>query len=675
MSITKSRQHHISLRRVTPFSGQFLFLVAVLIALTLTGLNNYPLFHSLAEMFCMIVAAVMFIIAFNTRRLSDNHYLLFVGIGSLAFVAIGVAHLFGYRGVQLFPGFDANLPTQAFIAQRAMLAISFLLAPLFVRRRLNVSLALSAFGAATLLALLSMLVWRTFPDMFIDGIGLTALKQVLDYALSTLFVVGAALLWAKRDAFEPIVWRFIIVVLGFLFASELMFTLYADPFGTANLAGHLFQVCAFWLLYRAVVVTALVDPFGLLFRELALREASASEMNRQLRAIVEISDAAISTLERDDLVDSLLRRLTNVMSADAAILFLADRDVLRFYAAVGVPLPSFELHLGEGLAGRIAQSRQAECVTDVMVEAELVHPWLREQGIRGVLGVPLLNDGELVGVLHIDWRNPHECTAAEIKLLEMLGGRFTLALRNAALYESERRASEAFQESLLALPAALDGLQYASAYRAAVQPARVGGDFYHLFELDENRVGVLVGDVSGKGLQAAVLTSLVRDTVRAHAGDKHKAPDEIVRLTNRLIAETTTDEVFVTMFFGVLECRQGHFAYCNAGHTAVALLHPDIGVVPLGSNSQIVGAFDNASFSADEVRFRTGSTLFLYTDGIVEARCEGALFGEERLFNFLQPLAGQEPAEIVEAVMAEVERFSRGAFADDVAMLAVRRLN
>lgn len=669
-SITKRLQ--IVVQRIADVYGHYLLLAAVLVALTLVGVRDYPLFHSLAELIGIIVAAAVFIVVFHTRRLLDNHYLLLVGIGLFAFVVIGIPHTLGYKGVQLFPGFDADLPTQAFVAQRAVLAVAFLFAPLFVRRRLPVSLAMLAFSVVSALALLSMLAWQSFPDMFVEGVGLTPLKRMLDYVLSALFAGAAVLLWSSRDAFDRPVWRLVIAALGFLLGSELLFTLYGDPFGTANLAGHLLQVAAFWLLYRAVVVTALVNPFGLLFRKLALREASASEMNRQLSAIVEISDAAISTLDRDALVGTLLRRLTRVTGADAAILFLAEENVLRFFAAVGVPIPDFELHVGEGLAGRVARSRLPECVADIGAGPGWAHPWLVEQGIRGVLGVPLLNDGELVGVLHIDWRTPHSCTEEEVSLLEILGGRLALALRNAALYESERRVSEAFQESLLALPAEVEGLEYASAYQAAMQPTRVGGDFYHLFEIDQNRVAILMGDVSGKGLQAAVLTSLVRDTVRAHAGDKGRSPDEVVRLTNELIAKTTTDEIFVTMFFGVLDLHSGHFVYCNAGHTAGALLRPDLGLTALDANSQIVGAFDDASFTTDEVDLAVGSTLFLYTDGIIEARCESALFGEERLFSFLEPLAEQEPAEMVDAVVAEVERFARGALADDVAVLAVR---
>ncbi|MHB9003629.1 MAG: MASE3 domain-containing protein [Coriobacteriia bacterium] len=641
--------------------------------LYLISLYDYSIYHTLVEAMSITVATAVFIVVFHTRRLLDNHYLLFVSIGLLAFVALGVPHTLGYKGIALFHGFDNDLPTQAFVAQRFVLAGSFLLAPLFLRRRLNVTATSLAFGALTIVVLSSLLVWRNFPSMFMEPGGLTPLKKWLEVVLSAMFVGGAIGLYRNRLAFAPNVMRLTLVSLVCFAASELSFMLYASPFGLSNLLGHTFQVAAFWFIYRAVLVTALVNPFGLLFRQLADRESSLIEANMQLNAIAEVSDAAISSLDRETLGSAVLERLVAVMSADAALLMLFDGEVLRTAGFIGMDEPGFSLNLGEGLAGSIAASRRPDFIEDIQADtARIKSPFLRDQGIRSILGVPLLNGEQLIGVIHVDWRTVHRFNEAEIRLLSIIGDRVALALSNSQMYENEHHIAQVLQESLLALPDTVDGVCFSSAYQSASQAARVGGDFYDVFELDHARVGILVGDVSGKGLEAAVQTSLLRNTVRAHAVERGKTPGDILGLTNTVFEKATDPGTFATVFFAVLDRRDGVLSYCNAGHTAAAILRPDGAVGQLPANSPLVGAFPDSIFCSSSTTVGEGELLFLYTDGVIESRCDTTLYGEERLFEFLATQTACEPARVVEAVMQEIVRFSGSALSDDVALLAVQ---
>lgn len=643
-----------------------------IIVLYLISLYDYSIYHTLVEAFSITVATSVFIVVFHTRRLLDNHYLLFVSIGLLAFVALGVPHTLGYKGIALFQGFDNDLPTQAFIAQRFVLAGSFLLAPVFLRRKLNVTATSLAFAAITVVALLSLLVWRNFPSMLAEPGGLTPLKKWLEIVLSLMFIGGAFGLYRNRLAFAPNVMRLTLVSLACFAVSELSFTAYASPFGLSNLLGHMFQVAAFWFIYRAVLVTALVNPFGLLFRQLADRESSLMEANQQLNAIAEVSDAAISSLDRETLGPAVLERLVSVMSADAALLMLFDGEMLRTAAFIGMDEPGFSLNLGEGFAGSVAAARSADFVEDIQATARIKSPFLREQGIRSVLGVPLLNGDQLVGVIHVDWRAIHRFNEAEIRLLSIIGDRVALALSNSQMYENEHHIAQVLQESLLALPDTVDGVCFASAYQSASQAARVGGDFYDVFELDNARVGILVGDVSGKGLEAAVQTSLLRNTVRAHAVERGKTPGDILGLTNAVFEKATDPGTFATVFFAVLDRRDGALSYCNAGHTAAAVIRPDGTVGQLNANSPLVGAFTDSVFCSSATVVRQGELLFLYTDGVIESRRDTTLYGEERLFEFLATQSGHEPARVVDAVMEEIVRFSGSALRDDVALLAVQ---
>lgn len=647
-------------------------LLAGISALYLISLYDYAIFHTLVEALSVTVALTVFIVVFHTRRLLDNHYLLFVGIGFLAFVALGVPHTLGYQGIALFSGFDNDLPTQAFIAQRFVLAGSFLLAPLYLRRKLDLRFAFLALGVLTASVLMSLLVWRNFPSMFVDPTGLTTTKKVLEVVLSAMFIGAAVGLARNRDAFEHNVLNIVLVALACFTASELSFTLYKTPFGISNLLGHLFQVAAFWFVYRAVLVTALVNPFGLLFRQLADREASLSRANHQLNAIAAVGDAAISSLEREELEPVVLERLVEVMSADAAVLMLYDGEMLRTDSCVGIEEPDWALPIGEGFTGGIAESRKPEFISDVQATARIKSPHLRAQGIRSILGAPLVSGDRLIGVLHVDWRTVHPFDEAEMRLLGIIGDRVALALSNAQMYENEHHIAHVLQESMLALPDTVQGVCFASAYESASQAARVGGDFYDVFELDDGRVGVLVGDVSGKGLEAAVQTSLLRNTVRAHAMERRKSPGDILGLTNTVFEKATDSGTFATVFLAILDRRDGSIAYCNAGHTTAAIVRPDATVEQLPAHAPLVGAFPEFEFSSAGTCLELGDTLFMYTDGVIEARRDGALYGEERLFAILSLQGGREPADITAAVMDDVVRFTGGGLCDDVALLAVQ---
>jgi sigma-B regulation protein RsbU (phosphoserine phosphatase) len=245
------------------------------------------------------------------------------------------------------------------------------------------------------------------------------------------------------------------------------------------------------------------------------------------------------------------------------------------------------------------------------------------------------------------------------------------ALNNARLYERERLVADRLQEAMLALPNEIEGVEFAHAYRSASDTARVGGDFYDIFELDGHRVGVTIGDVAGKGLDAAVLTSLAKNAIRAHASERGKTPSQILALTNDVVHRATSAESFVTLFLGILDRRDGRLVYASAAHPAMVVRS---GGVPegLSATGTLLGAFEGSAFGETEVCLDRGEVLFLYTDGLTEARGDGELYGEARLMDALRVEGGGAYA-LVESVMTDVLIFSGGRLRDDLAILAVQR--
>jgi PAS domain S-box-containing protein len=250
----------------------FLFGFSILFGLYLTSLYSYLLFHSLAEIFSIIIACGIFMIAWNSRRFLDNHYLLFIGIAYLFVGGLDLVHTLAYKGMGVFSGYNANLPTQLWIAARYLQSISLLLAPLWIGRKLKINSMLLAYGAVIALLLLALFPWQIFPDCFMEGRGLTPFKKISEYIISLILMTAIVLLVQRRKEFDDIVFQLLNWSILTTIAAELAFTFYVSVYGLSNLVGHLFKVVSFYLIYKALIETGLVRPYDLLFRNLKKSE-------------------------------------------------------------------------------------------------------------------------------------------------------------------------------------------------------------------------------------------------------------------------------------------------------------------------------------------------------------------------------------------------------------------
>ncbi len=249
----------------------FLALI-VLLGLYLTSLHSFLLFHSIVEVFGILIAFCIFLIVWNSQRFLDNTYLLFIGIAYLFVAAIHLLHAFSYKGMGVFRGYDANLPTQLWIAGRYVLSLSLFVAPLFLGTKPKVNLILAGYTAVTALLLGSIFYWGIFPVCFVEGVGLTPFKKVSEYMICLILLASLIWLIQKREEFDPNILRLLFLSILLTIASELAFTFYIDVYGFSNLVGHFFMVASSYLVYKAIVETGLRRPYDLLFRNLKRSE-------------------------------------------------------------------------------------------------------------------------------------------------------------------------------------------------------------------------------------------------------------------------------------------------------------------------------------------------------------------------------------------------------------------
>jgi PAS domain S-box-containing protein len=248
-----------------------LFAVALLVlaALYASSLYNFLLFHSLAEVFAIVIACGIFLVTWNCRRYLDNQYLLFIGIACLFIAILDLAHTLAYKGMPVLPGYGANAPTQLWIAARYMESLSLLAAPAMFRRRIRPGYCILAFGAVTMLLLLSIFYWRIFPDCYLESTGgLTPFKKISEYIICLVLLASGASILYCRDRFDSLVLRWLLMFIGLTVLSELAFTTYVSVYGPANLLGHYLKIVSFYCIYKAVIESGLAKPFELLFRDL-----------------------------------------------------------------------------------------------------------------------------------------------------------------------------------------------------------------------------------------------------------------------------------------------------------------------------------------------------------------------------------------------------------------------
>jgi len=292
-------------------------------------------------------------------------------------------------------------------------------------------------------------------------------------------------------------------------------------------------------------------------------------------------------------------------------------------------------------------------------------PWLRELPAGAAMIAPLVSGDVVIGALALGRRNARAYDADDVSLVRELARRAALSLDHARLYERERTTADALQRAMLPaqLPQ-LPGIRFSASYSAASESQRVGGDFYDAFELPDGRVALTIGDVTGHGLEAAVIMGEIRQGLRA-ASFESAEPAAILDRANRLFVASGRS-VFVTAIFGILDPATGRFAYATAGHPSPLVAFGET-VRRLPAAGLPIGLRDEEGVDF-AVRLHAPVTLVLFTDGLIEfGRDIDA--GERRIEAAVGALAGEELDHLAGALMKAV--LGEDEPTDDVAILTL----
>jgi len=331
--------------------------------------------------------------------------------------------------------------------------------------------------------------------------------------------------------------------------------------------------------------------------------------------------------------------------------------------------------------GHVIASGQPEVIPEITEEmiASIDDPevkqLVRELTLRSGMIVPLSARGRTLGAMTYVWaESGRTYSSADLALAETLAARVALVIDNARLYRDRDHIARTLQQSLLPPePPSIEGIDLAALYRPAGESIEVGGDFYDAFDIGDGEWTVALGDVCGKGPDAAALMGMVRHTIRA-AAIRERAPARVLSTVNAAVGRQTSEEQFCTAVAARLRPQKDQVIVwiCVAGHPPPVILRADGSLHWIRGAGALLGVFDDAQLAEDELRLSPRDTLVLYTDGVTEERGAQGAFGEEGLTAVLEDAAASAASEIVDRIERAVLAHGSGEPRDDIAILALR---
>lgn len=453
-----------------------------------------------------------------------------------------------------------------------------------------------------------------------------------------------------------------------------------------------------WILL--FVSLSLLAAFLLLWR----RYVAMSGQLRKKETLFHVSMQLNSTIRKKELLRRIMDTAALVMRSEASSIILVDRDKDELYFEIAIgekgdQVKEIRLRMGEGIAGWVAQNGEAVIVNDAANDARWSSKVSNKVGLptRNLLCVPILNRGTVIGVLQVlNKRGGQHYDNDDRELLETIAAPTAVALENAQLYEALEHSIQVLKETTAAKERMESELKIAGDIQmsflpkhspvyengrvgvyARLKPAKeVGGDFFNYYALDERHLFFTLGDVSDKGIPAALFMAVTMTFIKG----KLSPGGTPAQLLSQVNTELCKDDpsMFATIFCGILNEETGELAYCDGGHNPPFLMRGDGRAIPLlGRKGVPLGVLDTAEYHDQSVTLEPGDRLLVYTDGITEAENAGQeQFTAGRLQELAARLSGLSNRDLVEGILAEIESFAEGyPQTDDIAILAIQRKN
>lgn len=418
---------------------------------------------------------------------------------------------------------------------------------------------------------------------------------------------------------------------------------------------------------------------------LCYQEFQLRQRINELTAVYNLATMLADTRELQQVLQRTVQVVAETMNVKAASIRLVDaeKDELVIKAVYNLSkeyLSKGPVRLSSSLIDNVALSaRGFEYVRDMQTDPRTLYPdEAKREGIVSFLSVGMRYKGKSIGVIRVYTEEEQTFTQLQIGLLKAVASQAAAAIENARLAEEQSQAAALQQQVQLAAdvqqrmipqkPPVLPGIDLASVY---VPSFALGGDLYDFIPLPDDNVGLVIADVSGKGIPASLIMASVRAALRAQVDNVYYLY-EVMRRVNTMLFRDTQDAEFVTLFYGVLDARNRRLTYSNAGHPPGLLLR-DGKLIELGSDNMVLGVSPEEQYTQAVIDLKSNDLVLLYTDGLGDAiNFNGARYGTARIKEAFSK--GGPTAEVVaQNMLWDMRKFvGLTKRADDVTMVVVR---
>lgn len=406
-----------------------------------------------------------------------------------------------------------------------------------------------------------------------------------------------------------------------------------------------------------------------------------------LGRILEAARKLNSTLDLDVLLQSIVETTIQLVEADRGTLYLIDEKKNELWSKVltGEGLVEVHLPMGTGIAGYVAESGETLNIREAYSEPRFFPDFDRKSGYvtKSILCMPLENrDGKIIGVFELFNKKRGFFSKNDETVISIMSVDVAIAIENARLHKTEIDFVRMNEEVRLAaviqsglLPKSSPSIPGYEIAGISIPAQSVGGDYFDFIPMNDGRMALCLGDVSGKGLPASLLMANLQATLRGQTLVS-QIPSECLLRSNRLLYESTSPEKFATLFYGILEIQQHTLHYSNAGHDWPFLVGIDHSIQRLQTGGVVLGLMPQAMYEDIEISIQVGDVLVIQSDGVSEAmNIHQEPFGEQRLQDLILEHRDSAPQEIIDTIVREVHKHA-GEYiqSDDITIMVVKRI-
>ncbi|MCE5314583.1 MAG: PAS domain S-box protein [Armatimonadota bacterium] len=400
-----------------------------------------------------------------------------------------------------------------------------------------------------------------------------------------------------------------------------------------------------------------------------------------IAALVEVGQEFSSTLDTEKIVSTTVETTSTLLDCACCVLnvdpvsgrmrcrstYSVDKSMAE---RIDYALKEYELSIHD-IFGE--ESIRPVTTADFRLTSPAAADFAEYAGIGAMIAAPIYAEGKLFGILGGGRKNGQPAfDEEEVWFFSEVASHASAALTNASLYRRQATIAETLQRSLIPVRPIVPGLETATSYFPARGETEVGGDFFDIIDFKDGTVGLVVGDVSGKGLEAAIHTAEAKYMLRGFAR-QNSDPGYVMSALNQALWAFTGEFTFVTMFYALIDPSSGIMTYVNAGHECPLILRQGKKQVrELAPSGVVLGVVRDQDYVTHRAQLVTGDLLFCYTDGVIDVPCDGGRFGYERLVETVANASSATPPELLDYVTSAVQKCSMGIQPDDQVIVIVR---